>query len=32
MAQAARDLAILAGELMRGVERFTLPPREEAAP
>ena len=32
MAQAARDLAILAGELIQGVERFTLPPKEEAAP
>jgi len=32
MAQAARELAALSDDLLRGVERFTLSPREEPAP
>lgn len=32
MAQAARELAALSDDLLRGVERFTLPPQEETAP
>lgn len=32
MSQAARELAVLADDLLRGVERFMLPPKEEPAP